>query len=83
VRLENLLTREDRMSLSAAEPKQVWLNRNMDARFAPPILTGGRPYGLVRVEFADGRLMWKEEPAEFGTVTAITNQAQSMLKHPS
>ena len=69
------------IDLSSDEPKQVWLNRNMDAQFAPPILIDGHLYGisgasgkkengLACVELATGKLLWKEKSVKFGAVSA-------------
>ena len=70
------------IDLSSGEPKQVWLNRNMDAQFAPPILINGHLYGisgasgksaengLACVELATGKLMWKEKSVKFGALSA-------------
>lgn len=70
------------LDLSTDEPKELWLNRNMDAQFAPPILIDGYLYGisgasgkgtgngLACVELATGKLMWKETSVKFGAVTA-------------
>ncbi|MFN0067845.1 MAG: PQQ-binding-like beta-propeller repeat protein [Limisphaerales bacterium] len=70
------------LDLSADAPRQVWLNRNMDAQFAPPVLINGYLYGisgasgksaengLACVELATGKLMWKELSVKFGAVSA-------------
>ncbi len=74
------------IDLSTDEPKEVWLNRNMDAQFTPPILIDGHLYGisgasgktlengLACVELATGKLMWKEKSVKFGAVTAAGNR---------
>ncbi|HAV64857.1 MAG TPA: alcohol dehydrogenase, partial [Verrucomicrobiales bacterium] len=72
------------LDLSSGEPRQVWASQNMHNQFNSAVLIDGFLYGitgqngkpeagLACVEFATGKLRWKEESVMFGALTAANN----------
>jgi len=74
------------IDLKESKPKEIWANKNMHNQFNSSVLINGYLYGitgeggksadsgLVCVELATGKLMWKEGSLMFGAMTATRDK---------